>query len=131
MKCSSTDAANQCRREEGHSGRHIDSVTGMRWGKIPVPIFIEEEPRLTEVAIAEWHDSKWGDKDDRVVTAKLGEECGEVQGAFIKIAEGRRTLADAADEIGDVLIVLSTLAGRHGWTLEQLRADRYATVSKR
>lgn len=84
-----------------------------------------------EQAITEWYDVKWGDKDDRVVAAKLAEETGEVCGAFIKLAEGRRELADVQDELGDVLVVLSVLAGRHGWTLDELRDRRFAHVMDR
>ena len=90
-----------------------------------------EDARPFEDVIAEWHDSKWGDKDDRVVAAKLAEECGEVCGALIKLAEDRRTLFDVKDELGDVLVVLSVLAGRHGWTLDDLRADRFESVARR
>ena len=87
--------------------------------------------RTREQAINEWHDKKWPDKDDRHVAAKLAEETGEVCGAFIKLVEGRRTIDDVQDEIGDVLIVLSVLAGRHGWTLEDLRTRRFIVVSHR
>lgn len=88
-------------------------------------------PLLVEPLIALWHDDKWPDKDDRIVAAKLAEEAGEVCGAAIKFAEGRRTEAHLADEIGDVLIVLSTLAGRHGWTLDDLRVRRLREVLAR
>ena len=87
--------------------------------------------KATERQIAIWHDSRWGDKDDRVVCAKLAEEVGEVCGAFIKYDEGRKTFDDIFDEMGDVLIVMSVLAGRHGVTLEQLRGDRFKTVTQR
>lgn len=85
----------------------------------------------TENVIAIWHDTKWGDKDNRHVAAKLAEETGEVCGAFIKFEEGRRTTQDIRDEMGDVLIVLSVLAGRLGWTLDDLRASRFEDVSTR
>ena len=85
----------------------------------------------TELEIAEWHDKRWNEKDDRVVAAKLAEECGEVCGALIKQHEGRRTDNDVRDEIGDVLVVLAVLAGRRGWTLADILADRYAEVKTR
>jgi len=50
---------------------------------------------------------------------------------MIKIAEGRLTTQDLKDEIGDVLIVLSVLAGRHGWTLDRLRGARLSEVLPR
>ena len=84
-----------------------------------------------EQTISEWHDKKWPEKDDRHVAAKLAEETGEVCGALIKLVEGRRSIDDVKDEIGDVLIVLSVLAGRHGWTLEGLRTRRFIEVSHR
>lgn len=85
-----------------------------------------------ERAIASWHDYTWpGKSDDRVIGAKLAEEVGEVCGALIKIPEGRRALTDLQDEMGDALIVLSVLAGRHGWTLEDLRARRWTVVAER
>lgn len=86
-----------------------------------------------EACIAQWQEQRWPitAADDRVIGAKLAEEVGEVCGALVKIAEGRRTLTDLADEMGDALIALSALAGRHGWTLENLRAARWAEVSTR
>lgn len=88
---------------------------------------------MIEVEIAEWQESQWPGTaaDDRLVGTKLAEEVGEVCGALIKIAEGRRTLDDLADEMGDALISLSALAGRHGWTLDALRERRWAEVSQR
>lgn len=86
---------------------------------------------LQESAIAAWHDNRWPDKDDRHVAAKLAEETGEVCGAFIKYAEGRASLFDAINEMGDVLIVLSVLAGRMGWSLEEIRQRRWDQVRMR
>jgi NTP pyrophosphatase (non-canonical NTP hydrolase) len=79
-----------------------------------------------EERICEWHELRLptmypgGVADDVRMAAKLAEETGEVCDAVIKIEEGRRTLDDLAGEIGDVLLCLSVLAGRHGWTLEEL-----------
>ncbi len=88
-------------------------------------------PQAVEAVIAAWHDTRWPGKDDRVVGAKLAEETGEVCGALIKVAEGRRTVDDVLDELGDVLVVLSVLAGRLGWTLHDLRDRRFNEVRQR
>jgi NTP pyrophosphatase (non-canonical NTP hydrolase) len=84
-----------------------------------------------EAYIAEWHEHKYGVVDDRIVGCKLAEESGEVCGALIKIREGRVERSDVADELGDVLIVLSVLAGRYGYTLEELREQRFLIVAAR
>lgn len=84
-----------------------------------------------EAAVTAWHIAKFGRIDERIIGAKLAEEAGEVCGALIKIAEGRATLQHLAAELGDALICLSALAGRHGWTLDQLRTDRWAEVQAR
>lgn len=100
-----------------------------------VLLYLDGEGRSTlEAAISVWHDLKWPDNrdlSDRLMAAKLAEEAGEVCGAIIKRAEGRRTDQDVKDEIGDVLIVLSVIAGRHEWTLADLLADRARTVVQR
>lgn len=85
-----------------------------------------------EAAVSVWHDAKWpGKSDDVWVSAKLAEEAGEVNGAVIKMSEGRKTETDLMDEMGDVLICLSVLAGRHDWTLDDLRARRLREVLAR
>ena len=84
-----------------------------------------------ERKITEWHEERWPEKDDCHVGAKLAEETGEVCGALIKLAEDRRDKFDVLDEMGDVLIVLSVLAGRMGVSLEEVRARRWAEVSNR
>lgn len=87
---------------------------------------------LTDADIVAWHDAKWPEKgDNRVVAAKLAEECGEVCGAVIKQAEGRRTTADVLDEIGDALIVLTVLSERYGYAIAEARARRFAHVRAR
>ena len=87
--------------------------------------------RPDERAILAWHDAKWPDKTDITLSAKLAEETGEVCGAAIKTMEGRRTEQDLKDELGDVLIVASVIAARHGWTLSEVRSERFAEVEAR
>lgn len=65
------------------------------------------------------------------VGLKLGEEAGEVQGAIVKLPEGRATTQDLKDEIGDVLICLSRLAASLDCTLEGLRAERWKQIEAR
>ena len=84
-----------------------------------------------EQQVLMWHDSKWGDKEERILALKLAEECGEVAGAYIKEAEGRLTSQDIRDEIGDVLVVLHVLAGRRGWNLSGIFEDRFGEVRHR
>jgi NTP pyrophosphatase (non-canonical NTP hydrolase) len=90
---------------------------------------------VPETEIAEWQATRWpttwAGGDMRVHSAKLAEECGEVNGAAIKIVEGRRTHQDLADELGDVLIVAAVLAADIGMTLEELQATRWAEVRTR
>lgn len=86
-----------------------------------------------EKIIQEWRETRWpkpGDPDPWDAM-KLGEEAGEVLGAVTKLAEERATMNDLADEMGDVLIALSVLAGRYGWTLDELRARRWEEVVER
>jgi NTP pyrophosphatase (non-canonical NTP hydrolase) len=89
-------------------------------------------PDVTDAQVSDWHSLRWPEKaDDRIVGAKLAEETGEVCGALIKYAEGRRDVLDVLDELGDVAIVLTVLAQRHGFTVDELRARRFAEVSTR
>lgn len=66
-----------------------------------------------------------------VHAAKLAEEAGEVCGALVKLHEGRGGPQEVADELGDVLLVVSTIAGHFGWTVDELRAKRWAYVQQR
>lgn len=89
-----------------------------------------------EEILTEWREARWPkpggpDTEDAWDAMKVGGEAGEVMEAVTKIAEGRATLGSLADEIGDVLIACSVLAGRHGWTLDELRADRWEEVQLR
>lgn len=81
--------------------------------------------------LADWHNQRWPNTDERTIAAKLAEECGEVCGAIIKHAEHRTTEQDILDELGDLLIVTAVLAGRHNQTIQQLLADRLRTVAAR
>lgn len=84
------------------------------------------------IVIAAWHDERWPEKADvRIVGAKLAEEAGEVCGALIKRAEGRRTDDDVLDELGDVAIVLTVLAARLGHSIEAVRRRRFEEVRAR
>lgn len=55
------------------------------------------------------------DPDSRAL--KLGEEAGEVQGAVIKMGEGRKTLADLATETAQLVICAMALAESAGFDL--------------
>ncbi len=89
-----------------------------------------------EQEIADWRELRWPkpggyDVQDAWDAMKVGGEAGEVMEAVTKMAEGRANRNDLADEIGDVLIALSVLAGRHNWTLHELRHRRWAKVQER
>lgn len=90
----------------------------------------------TEEVISGWRETRWPklggpELQDTWDALKVAGEAGEVAEAVTKLAEGRATHADLKDEIGDVLIALSAIAGRHGWTLEELRARRWRDVRLR
>jgi NTP pyrophosphatase (non-canonical NTP hydrolase) len=84
-----------------------------------------------EKEILEFATNNWGEKDLCGIGLKLGEECGEIQGAIVKIPEGRATEQDLKDEIGDSLIVLSQLAAKMDTTLDELRFGRLKTIVER
>lgn len=86
---------------------------------------------IDEAYISAFADSQWGPRTLEDVGLKLSEESGEVSGAIIKIAEGRATVQDLRDEIGDVMIVLSQMAARLGSTLEDLRNERFEKIRHR
>jgi NTP pyrophosphatase (non-canonical NTP hydrolase) len=87
----------------------------------------------TTATIGAFCDTTWPGRSTVEVAAKLAEECGEVAGALIRRAEGRKggSDADIRLEIGDVLIVLSTIASRHGWDLDEIRTERFAAIKER
>lgn len=93
------------------------------------------EPKIETIEdrIRFWRENRWPKPDPQDVwdANKLGGEAGEVLEAVTKIHEGRATLDDLADEMGDVLIAMSVLAGRHGWTLDGLRRRRWIEVQER
>jgi len=86
---------------------------------------------LSEDEILEFAEAMWGVESMERLGIKLAEECGEVAGAIVKIEEGRKTLEDLDDELGDVLIVLSKFAAKRGTTLDDLRAERFAMIKER
>lgn len=87
--------------------------------------------KTIEAEILEFATAQWGEKDLPAIGLKVGEEAGEVAGALVKIPEGRATLEDLDKEVGDLLIVLSQIAAKRGWTLEQLRAKRFEQIKAR
>lgn len=64
----------------------------------------------------------WGPRTVDQIAMKLAEEAGEVCGSIIKMAEGRETIADLAEEVGDVLFVVSQMAAKLGTTTQALLA---------
>ena len=87
--------------------------------------------KTTEEEILEFATAQWGAKDLPAIGLKVAEEAGEVAGALVKIPEGRAKWEDLDKEVGDLLIVLSQIAAKRGWTLFQLRAARFEQIKER
>lgn len=84
-------------------------------------------------AVGKWHHERYRGAPDAAVALKLAEEVGEL----IRAINGEIGVHDSADsgsvydELGDVLIVATVIAHRHGWTIGDVLADRFATVAAR
>lgn len=85
----------------------------------------------TEIEILQFAEDQWGERTLELIGLKVAEEAGEIAGAIVKIPEGRLTWADLDKEVGDLLIVLSQIAAKRGWTLEQLRTQRFEQIKER
>lgn len=81
--------------------------------------------------IGSWHEGKFPTSTELGRVAKLAEEAGEVCGAVIKESEGRALDEGLYEELGDVLIVASTIAHYRGWALSAVLADRFMSVRER
>ena len=106
---------------------------GIDLGQLPTRV---TDAPTTEAAICAWREWRWPkpggpEAADTWDALKVTGEAGEVAEAVTKIAEGRKDEQALANEIGDVLVALSVLAGRHGWTLDELRSARWADVRRR
>lgn len=84
-----------------------------------------------------WNDKQpWKDDPAVVVVVGLGEECGEVQRAVLKMHQGIRGteqewLDEAAKELGDVFIKMCALANSLGMDLQYAIEQRWAEISQR
>lgn len=85
----------------------------------------------TEIEILQFAEDQWGERTIELIGLKVAEEAGEIAAAIVKIPEGRLTWADLDKEVGDILIVLSQIAAKRGWTLEQMRARRFEQIKER
>lgn len=84
----------------------------------------------TQAQTLEWVSERWPDRTDSMWRAlKLGEEAGEVQGAVIKMAEGRKTLGDLAAETAQLVICAMALAESAGFDLQRSIAAEWARVT--
>lgn len=96
----------------------------------------KHSPVSTEQRISQWREQRWpkpggSDMQDAWDALKVVGEAGELAEAVTKMAESRHFELDLREEIGDVLISLSVIAGRHGWELEYLRDVRWEEVKQR
>lgn len=87
--------------------------------------------RTIEAEILEFATAQWGEKTLAAIGLKVGEEAGEIAGALVKIPEGRATDEDLDKEVGDLMIVLSQIAAKRGYTLEAVRAMRFEQIKAR
>jgi len=83
----------------------------------------------------QWRRERWPkpcDSETSVVwdIVKLGEEAGEVARSYTRYIEGRASLVHIAEELGDVLVCVSVIAGAYGWNIEDLRAEKWERVIK-
>lgn len=62
---------------------------------------------------------------------KVGEECGEIQGAVTKWLEGRDTVAHIAQEAAQAVIVIMSLAESVGFDLADAVDAEWALVQNR
>lgn len=73
----------------------------------------------TQAQTLAWVRERWPDRTDPMWRAlKLGEEAGEVQGAVVKMGEGRATLADLMTETAQLVICAMALAESAGFDLQ-------------
>lgn len=90
------------------------------------------DPSFLQAQIWSWCQEKFPERchpEARIV--KLTEEVGEVAGAVVKIPEGRASLSDAADEIGDAAIVLMSVASALDLDYDEIVSARWRTIAKR
>ncbi len=87
--------------------------------------------------VSAWNQRQpWKDDPPVVVVVGLGEECGEVQRAILKMHQGIRGTEqewreEAAKEMGDVFIKLCALADSLGMDLEDCIAQRWDVIRER
>lgn len=84
----------------------------------PTPMSQSVASLPTQAQTLEWVRERWPDRTDPMWRAlKLGEEAGEVQGAVVKMGQGRKTLADLATETAQLVICAMALAESAGFDL--------------
>ena len=76
-------------------------------------------------------ESRFGAKDCKDAALKICEEAGEVAGGVGKYAEGRHTLEQLDDELGDLLIAACSLAAMRGTTIDALIKRRWPVIASR
>lgn len=85
----------------------------------------------TQADVLAWVVARWpGRGTPHWRASKLCEEAGEVMGAVIKMDEGRKTLADLAQESAQATICLMALAESAGFDLMAEVAKEYDRCTK-
>lgn len=79
---------------------------------------VELDKGPTQADVLKWVEERWPSEVDPMWRAlKLGEEAGEVQGAVIKMREGRESLSDLAIETAQLVLCAMALAESAGFDL--------------
>lgn len=91
---------------------------------------------LFQAAVHEWCVRNFGEQTDLVLYGGTAEEVGEVLRGAVKREQGIRGTREEWDhviqqEMGDVVIKLASIAGKEGWNLANIIADRWAEVGQR
>lgn len=98
---------------------------------------MSDDIRYMQDEVDEWNQRQpWADDPPIVVVVGLGEECGEVQRAVLKMHQGIRGTeqewrAEVEKEMGDVFIKLCALAESLDMDLETAIGMRWAEIKQR
>lgn len=101
------------------SGGPVGSTHVIRY-----PVDLERHPTQTDAYFFVHERWPWA-TDPKSRALKLGEEAGEVQGAVIKMSEGRKDLDDLRQETAQLVLCTMALAESCGFDLWEAVAEEY------